>query len=98
MPIIIRVIVPNLDPLDYVAPPELNLNIGDLVIVPFRSKTLLGIVWETNITSEFAIEKIRPVLQKLPLTIAPIDLKFIHWIADYYLFNLGTFLNLLINL
>ena len=96
MPIIVRVIVPNLDPLDYVVPPELKVNIGDIVIVPFRSKTLLGIVWETNITSEFAIEKIRPIQQKLPLTIAKIDLKFIQWIADYYLFNLGHVFKMLI--
>jgi len=50
--------IPHLSPLDYLAPDELVLTIGDLVTVPFRHKEITGIVWEMNITSHKPILKI----------------------------------------
>ena len=38
----------NLIALDYLVPHELELNIGDLVIVPFRNSEITGIVWEID--------------------------------------------------
>ncbi len=44
--------VAKLFPLDYLIPEDLELNIGDLVVVPFRNKELTGIVWELVSNSE----------------------------------------------
>lgn len=93
---IFQILVPNLEPLDYLAPPELELKIGNLVIVPVRSKKVLGIVWKINSSSEFPIEKLRYIEQKLSLEIADIDLKFIRWVANYYMYNLGHVFKMLI--
>lgn len=44
--------VAKLFPLDYLIPEDLELNIGDLVVVPFRNKELTGIVWALVSNSE----------------------------------------------
>ncbi len=93
---IAQILVPNLDPLDYLNVEELELKIGDLVIVPFRSKKLLGAVWKLQEKTEIPLEKLKPIEQKTPFSIATIDLEFIEWIANYYLFNLGHIFKLLL--
>ena len=47
---IIKVLIPKagLFPLDYQISQEFNLKVGDLIIVPFRSRNITGIVWEKN--------------------------------------------------
>ena len=42
----------KLFPLDYAVPESMSIQKGQLVIVPFRNKKMLGIVLETNIISE----------------------------------------------
>lgn len=93
---IIQVLLPNLDPLDYLVPNNLALRLGDLVIVPFRSKRILGMVWKTNHISDVPLEKLKPIEKKLPFNIPDIDQKFIQWIADYYLFSLGHVFKMLL--
>lgn len=93
---IAQILVPNLDPLDYLNVEKLELKIGDLVIVPFRSKKLLGAVWKLQEKTEIPLEKLKPIEQKTPFSIATIDLEFIEWIANYYLFNLGHIFKLLL--
>ncbi len=93
---IVQILVPNLDPLDYLNASELEVKIGDLVIVPFRSKKLLGVVWQLKETTEVPLDKLKPIEQKTQFSIAAIDLQFIEWIANYYLFNLGNIFKLLL--
>jgi primosomal protein N' (replication factor Y) len=87
MNLIAKIIVPNLDPLDYLT--SENLNKGDLVIVPFRSKKLIGMVWETNLTTEVSLEKLKSIEKKINLSISEVNVEFITWVANYYLFSLG---------
>lgn len=96
MSLIVQVLLPNLDPLDYLAPKDLELYLGDLVIIPFRSKRILGMVWKTNHLSDVPLEKLKPIEKKLPFNIPDIDREFIQWIADYYLFSLGHVFKMLL--
>ena len=54
---IAKILLPaaKLFPLDYLIAEDLELNIGDLVVVPFRNKELTGIVWE--LASKFEAKK-----------------------------------------
>jgi primosomal protein N' (replication factor Y) len=93
---IAQIIVPNLDPLDYLIPEGMEIEEGDLVIAPFRAQRLLGVVWKIKNISEFPIEKLRPIEQKIPFKLSNIDLEFMQWMADYYLYSLGHIFRMLI--
>jgi primosomal protein N' (replication factor Y) len=93
---IAQIIVPNLDPLDYLVPEDLNLQLGTIVIVPFRSQRLIGLVWKLKDQSDFPIEKLRPIEQKLDFHLPKLYLEFIKWMADYYLHSLGHILKMVI--
>ena len=96
MTIIAQILVPNLDPLDYAIPKELELQLGDLVVVPFRNSKILGVIWKLDHLSDVPLEKLKFIEKKLPYNIPELDLKFLQWIADYYLFNLGHVFKMLL--
>lgn len=93
---IAKVIIANLDPLDYLIPNDIKLEQGDLVIVPFRSKRMLALVWQITSESECAIEKLKTVESKINFNIPSIYIKFIEWIANYYLYSLGHIFRMVI--
>lgn len=84
---IAEILVPNLDPLDYLVPEDLKVTIGDLVVVPFRNKAHLGVVWQLKEKSNF--DKLRLIERVTNISLNKVNLQFIKWVADYYLFNLG---------
>ena len=93
---IAKVIIANLDPLDYLIPKDIDLEQGDLVIVPFRSKRMLAIIWQITSETECAIEKLKPIESKINFKISPLYIQFMEWIANYYLYNLGHVFKMLI--
>lgn len=93
---IAQILLANLDPLDYINPIQLELKIGDLVVVPFRSKILLGVVWSLKDSSEVPLDKLKEIQKRVPFSVADIDLEFLEWIAKYYLFNMGNIFKMLI--
>jgi primosomal protein N' (replication factor Y) (superfamily II helicase) len=93
---IVQILVPNLDPLDYLIADDLNIQLGDLVIVPFRNQKLLGMAWKVKNESDIPVNKLRFIEQLTPLSLQKTDLKFMQWIADYYLFNLGHIFKMVI--
>ena len=84
---IAEILVPNLDPLDYLIPDKIELNVGDVVVVPFRNKFYLGVVWQLKQKSEF--EKLRLIERVINFSLSKVNLEFIKWVANYYLFSLG---------
>ncbi len=80
----------KLFPLDYLIPPEIHLLVGDLVIVNFRNKQLVGIVWKLKETSLLE-NKIKSIIDKF--TKFSLSEKFITYLrkaADYYLSSYGS--------
>jgi len=86
---IAKIIVPNLDPLDYLIPDGMDLENGDLVIVPIRNSKTIGMVLQLNDSSEFSLDKLKRIEHKFNLKINEIDQTFLKWVAEYYLFSLG---------
>lgn len=80
------------EPFDYAA--DIELEIGALVKVPFRSAAEIGVVWGVG-ESEVENAKIKKVAEKLPLP--PLNqklMKFIEWVAEYNMASPGNVLKM----
>ena len=80
---------------NYIYKSDINLDIGQLVIINFNKKQTIGIILETLETSNYtgSITEITEVLQ---YNIPSSYIKFIKLFADYNLIPLGTALSLIV--
>lgn len=70
---------------------ELDLQMGDLVLVPLRNRFKYGIVVATNVKSDFAnIKNVQKIVEKR--FIPPGLLTLYKWIAGYYISSYGEVL------
>jgi primosomal protein N' (replication factor Y) len=92
---IIRVLLPHLQLpiLDYLAPND-TFKAGDLVVVPFRSKEVMGIVVEVGITSEF--KNLREIVAAAGVSISPKYLEFAFKTSKYYMAEMGSIAKLIL--
>lgn len=82
----------------YSIPETLTLVVGDLVWVPFGSRTIQGVVFETTATAETKLDNIRPI------TARTVDGPFVsehlirvaRWVAEFYRTTLFTACSLLL--
>ncbi|WP_394727181.1 primosomal protein N' [Altererythrobacter sp. GH1-8] len=86
----IRVLVFNaaLGALDYRVPDGVSAPPGSVVVVPLGPRQITGIVWEPDKlpTTEVPAEKLRPILEVLPVPPLSAPLRrLVEWTADYYL-------------
>ena len=91
----IPILIPNIFNHPFTYETDLNLNIGDYVIVPFGKSSLTGIVWdhfENNNNKNFLIKKIVSKLDINPLSKKTIN--FLNWFSDYNLIPKGMSLKL----
>lgn len=99
---IIKVLIPKagLFPLDYKISKDINIKVGDLIIVPFRNKNITGVVWETNCSpSDKQLKIIDPTLNPPGSNYKNIGLANIELIKKasiYYLASLGSIAKLVI--
>ncbi|MEY4463059.1 MAG: Primosomal protein [Pseudomonadota bacterium] len=95
---IAKILLPaaKLFPLDYLIPEDLELNIGDLVVVPFRNKELTGIVWEFATIPEAT--RLKTIKEKVPLNLSLTSevLELIKWMSSYYMSELGSIAKLVL--
>jgi primosomal protein N' len=73
----------------YLVPAGLKLSVGSLVIIPFRSHPVIGVVWELHERSGKATQQITEVLTATPLVREP-SRRWIEWIATYGITSLST--------
>ncbi len=73
-------------PFDYLAPPEMGLAPGDIVLVPLNRRQEVGVVWDAPSGPEVESRKLKPVSARLdaPAMTAPLR-QLIDWIAGYTL-------------
>lgn len=95
---IAKILLPavKLFPLDYLIPENLVLNVGDLVVVPFRNKELTGIVWEFAEVPE--VKRLKTIKEKTPLdfSINSKVLELVKWMSNYYMSELGSIAKLVL--
>ena len=80
---------------DYLLPPGMQVVPGCRVSVPFGKRESVGVVTGVSDSSDFPIEKLKPVSEVLDsLSLFTPDLwRVLHWAADYYHFPLGEVLS-----
>jgi primosomal protein N' (replication factor Y) len=88
--------LPKMFLLDYLVPNGMNVEIGDIVLVPFRNVNIVGIVWAKLDHSE--ITRLKEVVAKLdiPFSFSSKDLQFMEKASKYYLTELGNIAKLTI--
>lgn len=92
-----KILLPILidEPFDYKSGSPLV--VGDIVKVPFRTRTEIGVVWGIG-NNEVASDKIKEVAAKLDIPpLKPELMKFIEFAASYNITPLGTVLKLLLS-
>ncbi len=77
---------PFIGPFDYLAPAEMGLAPGDIVLVPLNRRQEVGVVWDAPSGPEVDARKLKPVSARLdaPAMTAPLR-QLIDWIAGYTL-------------
>lgn len=82
---------------DYTLPEGMSLAVGDMVLVPFGSRKLYGVVWRISDFLETA-KPLKEISDKFELpTISVVNLEFIEWVANYTLTPLGAILKLMLS-
>jgi primosomal protein N' (replication factor Y) (superfamily II helicase) len=95
---IVRVVIPQskLFPLDYIIPDDTNIQLGQLVVVPFRNKKLVGIIVEKDVPHEFANTKAIIGIWDNKITLTPQMLQFMKRASEYYMEELGSITKLVL--
>ncbi len=91
----IPVLIPNIFNHPFTYETDLNLGIGDYVMVPFGKSSLTGVVWdhfEKQNNKNFLTKKISSRLDINPLSKKTIN--FLNWFSDYNLIPKGMSLKL----
>ena len=92
--------LPLTGPYDYLAPPELDLQPGAVVVVPLARRELVGVVWDIPLdgaadSKPVPLEKLRAVLAVLPVPpLTPVARRFLAWVSDYTLAAPGAVLRM----
>lgn len=98
---IAKILIPvnKLPPLYYSVPDYLILEIGSLVIIPLKSREILGVVLELHAKNR-EIKNLKNVTRKLQpsLFISKQTLQFINELSKYYLMDIGSIAKMMLPL
>ena len=93
----VPILLPNIFNYPFTYESDLNLKIGDYVVVPFGKTKTTGVVWdefEKTTNKSFLIKK---VLQKLDVPALKKDtIKFLNWFSQYNMVPKGMALKLVL--
>jgi Primosomal protein N'' (replication factor Y) - superfamily II helicase len=91
----VPILIPNIFNYPFTYNSDLNLKVGDYVIVPFGKTKLVGIVWddfEKNKNKQYLVKNVIRKLQIPPLNIETIN--FLKWFSEYNIVPIGMSLKL----
>ena len=93
----VPILLPNIFNYPFTYDSDLELKVGDYVVVPFGKSELIGVVWdefEKKNNKNFAIKK---VLKKLDIpSLKKNTIKFLNWFSEYNMIPKGMALKLLL--
>ena len=91
------ILLPNIFNHPFTYESEINLKLGEFVLVPFGKSKITGVVWdefEKNVGKKF---KIKSIIKKLDVTPLKKDtINFLNWFAEYNLIPKGMTLKLVL--
>jgi primosomal protein N' (replication factor Y) len=91
------ILLPNIFNHPFTYESDLNLKVGDYVVVPFGKSKITGVVWDEFEKKNEKNFKIRTVLKKLNVTpLKKTTIKFLNWFAEYNIIPMGMTLKLVL--
>ena len=93
----VPILLPNIFNHPFTYESNINLKVGDYVVVPFGKSKITGVVWdefEKNNSRKF---KIKSVLKKLNVSpLKKTTIKFLNWFSEYNIIPKGMALKLVL--
>ena len=93
----VPILLPNIFNHPFTYESDMNLKVGDYVVVPFGKSKITGVVWDEFEKKNSRNFKIKSVLKKLD--IAPLKkttIKFLNWFSEYNIIPKGMALKLVL--
>ena len=91
------ILLPNIFNYPFTYESDLNLKVGDYVVVPFGKSKITGIVWDEFEKKNNKNFKLKTVLRKLNVTpLKKTTIKFLNWFAEYNIIPKGMALKLVL--
>ncbi len=93
----IPILLPNIFNHPFTYKSNLDLKVGDYVLVPFGKSKITGIVWDEFETNKNKNFRLKTVLKKLNVTpLKKTTIKFLNWFAEYNIIPKGMALKLVL--
>ena len=93
----VPILLPNIFNHPFTYESDINLKIGDYVLVQFGKSKITGVVWEEFEKKKDKKFKVKNVLKKLDVTpLKKTTIKFLNWFAEYNIVPKGMALKLLL--
>ncbi len=91
------ILLPNIFNYPFTYESEINLKLGEFVLVPFGKSKITGVVWDEFEKNDNKKFKIKSILKKLNVTPLKKDtINFLNWFAEYNLIPKGMALKLIL--
>ena len=91
------ILLPNIFNHPFTYESDLNLKVGDYVVVPFGKSKITGVVWDEFEKKSNKNFKLKIVLKKLNVTpLKKTTIKFLNWFAEYNIIPKGMALKLVL--
>ena len=91
------ILLPNIFNHPFTYESDLNLKVGDYVVVPFGKSKITGVVWDEFEKKDDKNFKLKIVLKKLNVTpLKKSTIKFLNWFAEYNIIPKGMALKLVL--
>ena len=91
------ILLPNIFNHPFTYESDINLKIGDYVVVPFGNSKITGVVWDEFEKKNNRNFKIKSVLKKLDVTpLKKTTIKFLNWFSEYNIIPKGMALKLVL--
>ena len=93
----IPILLPNIFNHPFTYESDLNLKVGDYVIVPFGKSKITGVVWDEFEKKNNRVFRVKNVLKKLDISpLKKTTIKFLNWFSEYNIIPKGMALKLVL--
>jgi len=93
----VPILLPNIFNHPFTYESDINLKVGDYVVVPFGKSKITGVVWDEFEKKDKKKFKIKTVLKKLNVSpLKKTTIKFLNWFAEYNIIPKGMALKLVL--
>ena len=93
----VPILLPNIFNHPFTYESDINLTVGDYVVVPFGKSKVTGVVWDEFEKENNRNFKIKKILKKLDVSpLKKTTIKFLNWFSEYNIIPKGMALKLVL--